>query len=87
LGSAGGGRAVAKSLRELGCQVRIYNRLLALFVGRFGCNHRRLLLADDKVAFLGGINIGDENVDAGVRLGWADLALEIRGPQLCAGAR
>jgi len=60
---------------------------MALFVGRFGRNHSRLLLADDKVALLGGTNIGDENVDAGVRVGWADLALEIRSPQLCAWAR
>jgi cardiolipin synthase len=52
-----------------------------LLVGRFGRNHPKILLVDDEVAFLGGINIGDENVAEGVRLGWADLALEIRGPQ------
>ena len=80
-GSARGGRAVAAALREAGCAVRIYNRLLAMLVGRFGRNHRKILLVDDEVAFLGGINIGDENVGEGVRLGWADLALEIRGPQ------
>jgi cardiolipin synthase len=83
-GSARGGRAVAAALREAGCTVRIHNRLLALLVGRFGRNHRKIFLVDDEVAFLGGINIGDENVGEGVRLGWADLALEIRGPQ-CAG--
>jgi cardiolipin synthase len=80
-GSARGGRAVAAALHEVGCAARIYNRLIALFVGRFGRNHRKILLVDDEVAFLGGINIGDENVGEGVRLGWADLALEIRGPQ------
>ena len=80
-GSARGGRAVAAALRGAGCAVRIYNRLLALLVGRFGRNHRKILLVDDEVAFLGGINIGDENVGEGARLGWADLALEIRGPQ------
>ena len=80
-GSAKGGRAVTASLRAAGCEVHIYNRLLALLVGRIGRNHRKILLVDDEVAFLGGINIGDENVNEGVRLGWADLALEIRGPQ------
>jgi cardiolipin synthase len=80
-GSARGGRAVAAALHEAGCAVRIHNRLLTLLVGRFGRNHRKVLLVDDEVAFLGGINIGDENVGEGVRLGWADLALEIRGPQ------
>ncbi|MBI5547455.1 MAG: hypothetical protein HY901_26535, partial [Deltaproteobacteria bacterium] len=80
-GSARGGRAVAVALREAGCAVRIYNRLLATLVGRVGRNHRKVLLVDDEVAFLGGINIGDENLGEGVRPGWADLALEIRGPQ------
>jgi len=80
-GSAMGRRAVSTALREAGCAVRIHNRLLALLVGRFGRNHRKILLVDDEVAFLGGINIGDENVGEGLRLGWADLALEIRGPQ------
>ena len=80
-GSALGGRTVADLLGASGCSARIYNRMLALLVGRFGRNHRKILLIDDKVAFLGGINIGDENVDQGARLAWADLALEIRGPQ------
>ena len=80
-GSAHGGRAVATSLRAAGCTVRIYHRLLALLLGHFGRNHRKILLVDDEVAFLGGINIGDENVGDAVRVGWADVALEIRGPQ------
>ncbi len=80
-GSARGGLAVAAALHEAGCVVRIYNRLLAVLIGRIGRNHRKILLVDDEVAFLGGINIGDENLDTGARVGWADLALEIRGPQ------
>ncbi|MFH1807490.1 MAG: phosphatidylserine/phosphatidylglycerophosphate/cardiolipin synthase family protein [Pseudomonadota bacterium] len=80
-GSARGGRSVAASLRQAGCTVRIYNRLRAMLIGRFGRNHRKILLVDDEVAFLGGINIGDENLHKGLRPGWADLALEIRGPQ------
>ena len=80
-GSAYGGRAVAASLRAAGCAVRIYHRLWALLLGHFDRNHRKILLVDDEVAFLGGINIGDENVGDEARMGWADLALEIRGPQ------
>jgi cardiolipin synthase len=80
-GSARRGRGVANSLREAGCVVRIYHRLLAMLLGRFGRNHRKILIVDDEVAFLGGINIGDENVDKGAYRGWADLALAIRGPQ------
>ncbi len=80
-GSARRGRGVANSLREAGCVVRIYHRLLAILVGRFGRNHRKVLIVDDEIAFLGGINIGDENLDKGAYRGWADLALAIRGPQ------
>ena len=80
-GSARGGRSVAAALVAGGCEVRIYNRLFSLFIGRFSRNHRKILLVDDEVAFVGGINIGDENVDALGRPSWADLALEIRGPQ------
>lgn len=80
-GSASGGNAVVARLREMGCDARVYNRLRALFIGRFGRNHRKILLIDDEVAFLGGINIGDENVEGPDESeGWADLALEIRGP-------
>jgi cardiolipin synthase len=80
-GSARDGRAVAAALVAGGCDVRVHNRLLSLFIGRFSRNHRKILLVDDDVAFLGGINIGDENVAASGRPSWADLALEIRGPQ------
>jgi cardiolipin synthase len=80
-GSLRGGSAVTAALRLAGCEARIYHRLLAVLIGRFGRNHRKILLVDDEVAFLGGINIGDENLGEGVRVGWADLAVEIRGPQ------
>ena len=51
-GSARGGLAVADALQAAGCAVRIYHRMLALLIGRFGRNHRKLLLIDDEVAFL-----------------------------------
>lgn len=86
-GSALGGHAVSTALSEAGCSVHIYNRLWKLWIGRFGRNHRKILLVDDEVAFLGGINIGDENVADAEGPGWADLALEIRGPQVAALAK
>ena len=80
-GSARRGRTVVAALRSAGCQARVYHPLLALLIGRLGRNHRKLLLVDDEIAFIGGINIGDENLDKHPRLRWADLALEIHGPQ------
>lgn len=79
-GSARSAAAIAAELAAGGCTVRIYNRLLAVLVGRVGRNHRKLLVVDDEIAFFGGINIGDENVSDDTRPGWADLAVEIRGP-------
>ena len=80
-GSGRGGNTVAAILRRAGCAVHVHNPILALFSGQIGRNHRKILLVDDEVAFLGGINIGDENVGARERLAWADLAVEICGPQ------
>lgn len=80
-GSARGGRQVAAALQAEGCSVKVHNRLLAALIGRIGRNHRKILLVDDEVAYLGGINIGDENVADGSGPGWADVAVEIRGRQ------
>jgi cardiolipin synthase A/B len=74
------GRHVVARLRAAGCEARIYNRFLALFLFRLRRDHRKILLVDDEVAFLGGINIGDEYAGDETRHGWADLALQIRGP-------
>jgi cardiolipin synthase len=38
-------------------------------------NHRKILVADDSVGFVGGINIGDEYTGR-----WHDTAVELRGP-------
>jgi cardiolipin synthase len=46
-GSARGGRAIATALRQAGCAVRIYNRLLSLLLFRFARNHRKILLVDE----------------------------------------
>jgi cardiolipin synthase len=44
-------------------------------------NHRKILVVDGKVAFTGGINIGDEYLGKNKRLGhWRDTALRMEGP-------
>lgn len=80
-GSAPGGRDVADRLREAGCEVSIHNPLASLLLGRFSRNHRKVLLVDERVAFLGGINIGDEYGTIGDPEAphWLDLAVELRG--------
>jgi cardiolipin synthase len=68
---------IVERLSAAGCAAEVYNPLLQGFFGRFRRNHRKLLLVDDRIAILGGINIKDEFL--GPR-GWADVAVEICGP-------
>ena len=91
VGSALDGRRLETQLGSAGAQLRIFNPLRMLLLGRFRRDHRKLLLVDDQVAFVGGINVGDEYgapLPGGEGGAWADLAAEVRGPA-CAwlGAR
>lgn len=78
-GSISSHGALKDALKAAGCNVSVYNPLTALLRGKLWRNHRKILLVDDAVAFLGGINIHDDYADDERRLGWADLALELRG--------
>lgn len=65
-------------LRARGGEVRIFNPFsLRFFALR---NHRKLLLVDDQVAFVGGFNIGHEYDGDGVKQGWRDLGMELHTP-------
>ncbi len=43
-------------------------------------NHRKILVVDGRLAFIGGFNIGTEYSGDGVKGGWRDLGLSITGP-------
>jgi cardiolipin synthase len=43
-------------------------------------DHRKILVLDEEVAFIGGFNIGTEYCGDGVTCGWRDLGLRIDGP-------
>ncbi len=88
-GSALDGRYVQALLRAAGCRVRIYHPVLSLLLGRFRRLHRKILLVDGEVAFVGGVNISDEYGHLGPGHApeveereppWLDLVLEVRGP-------
>ncbi len=86
-GSALDGRWLQSMLEPDGAEVKIYHPLLALLTGRFRRNHRKILVVDGAVAFLGGINIADEfgqvgpgrAPDSADEPEWMDLAVELRG--------
>ncbi len=43
-------------------------------------NHRKLVIVDGRVAFVGGLNIGDEYMGLGPLGAWRDTHLQIEGP-------
>ncbi len=65
-------------LTRVGGEFRWFNPLqLGRLIYR---NHRKLLVCDDRFAFIGGINIAPEYQGDGVTHGWRDLGLRITGP-------
>ncbi|HLE04831.1 MAG TPA: phospholipase D-like domain-containing protein, partial [Anaerolineales bacterium] len=43
-------------------------------------DHRKILVCDERLAFVGGYNIAPEYQGDGVAKGWRDLGLEVSGP-------
>jgi cardiolipin synthase len=69
-------------LRAAGGEVRVFSAARRL---RLSCrDHRKLLVCDDHVAIVGGINIAPEYAGDGITHGWRDLALQIEGPVVTA---
>jgi len=67
-----------KPLTEAGGEARWFN---PLSLHRLGIrNHRKLLVCDETVAYVGGFNIAPEYEGDGVRCGWCDLGLRLEGP-------
>lgn len=64
-------------LRQAGGTVRWFNPLR---LQRCGIrNHRKLLVVDEQIAFVGGFNISPEYQGDGVSHGWFDLGLRVEG--------
>lgn len=69
-----------KPLTDAGGEARQFN---PLNFWRFGVrDHRKLLVCDDDVAFIGGFNISDEYDGDGVKCGWCDAGAKIGNPLL-----
>ena len=65
------------SLRSAGGEVRQFNPVtLKRLIIR---NHRKLLVCDGRVAFVGGFNIATEYEGDGVKSGWCDVGMKIEG--------
>ena len=65
-------------LRAVGGEARFFNPVA---LNRFEIrNHRKLLVCDETVAFIGGFNIASEYEGDGVTRGWRDVGLSLTGP-------
>lgn len=68
------------ALIAAGGRARRFNRLT---FWRFAVrDHRKLLVCDDQVAFVGGFNIADEYDGDGITSGWCDIGARIENPAL-----
>ena len=77
LGSIGLSGSFWKPLNAAGAEVRLFNPLA---LNRLGIrDHRKLLVCDERVAFVGGFNIASEYDGDGVMRGWFDLGLKVGG--------
>jgi cardiolipin synthase len=87
VGSGRGGRRYARRLAAVGVRVSVFGAR-AGWRDRLGMNyrnHRKAVVVDGRVAFVGGHNIGDEYLGLHPRLTpWRDTHLSLRGPAVLA---
>jgi len=83
IGSMRLGRKFLKPMREAGIHVASFLPGIT-FRERFSVNlrsHRKIVIVDGRVAFTGGMNIGDEYLGRNKKLGyWRDTHLKFTGP-------
>jgi len=78
LGSISLPGAFWEPLLAVGGEVRQFN---PLSLDRLGIrDHRKLLVCDERVAFVGGFNIAHDYDGDGIATGWCDLGLRLTGP-------
>ncbi|PYI52903.1 cardiolipin synthase [Paenibacillus flagellatus] len=76
------GRAYVDELKRAGVEVHVFlPPLIALFDKRINYrNHRKIVVVDGKIGFLGGINVGDEYLGSDPKLGyWRDTHIRLEG--------
>lgn len=77
-------RKYVNELKNAGVDVSFYSYVLAPFLRLINTqinyrNHRKIVVIDSKIAFLGGINIGDEYLGLGKMGEWIDCHIMIEG--------
>ena len=77
-----------RPFRQAGVEVRAFNRpSIGDPYGLFQRDHRKLVVVDGEVAFVGGFCVGQEWAGTGAEPPWRDTGVEIRGPAAEVAAR
>jgi cardiolipin synthase A/B len=73
--------AYVRELREAGVEVRIFSPVLFPYLRKVNYrNHRKLIIVDGIVGFVGGLNIGDEYLGKSKKFGfWRDTHMMVKG--------
>jgi cardiolipin synthase len=81
-GSSNTGSERVKRLEQAGCRIVWFHRVVGLSIQQVNYRtHRKSLIVDGEVAFVGGIGIADfwaRDTDRGAQ--WRDTQVEVRGP-------
>lgn len=74
-------RRIFRRMRDIGMELWRFNRLRAAFIIQMNNrDHRKITVVDNRVAFTGGVNLGDEYANRITRYGyWRDSAVRIEG--------
>jgi cardiolipin synthase len=72
-----------REMRSRGCEVRLFHPVFPYFWRQFFRDHRKILVVDRRIAFIGGMNIAEEygspRVRGRVRV-WRDTHARVEGP-------
>ncbi|MCK0538394.1 cardiolipin synthase ClsB [Alcanivorax quisquiliarum] len=82
-GSADLGAAYVQELTDAGVKVRLFDpqpKLLGVRTNLFRRLHRKIVVVDNKVAFVGGINFSAEHLASFGPMAKQDYAVQVRGP-------
>jgi cardiolipin synthase A/B len=81
VGSLGLSNAFLKEMVDAGVQVAAYGNSTSFFSSRVNYrNHRKIVVIDGDVGFLGGLNVGDEYLSRSKTYGfWRDTHMLVRG--------
>ena len=82
LGSRELNKDILKSLKDGGVQVAIYDNVIqSILKGKLNHrNHRKIIVLDGEIAYIGGFNIGDEYLGRDENIGpWQDLQIKATG--------